>query len=225
MEWPWFDGLPEEDVRRVIAIARRRTFARNEVVFHEHDPADTLHLICTGRFAMSVATGLGDAAILAVLGPGEMFGELGLLGPDERRGGTVSALEAGETLSVHRIDFERLRGEHPEVGDVLIAILSGQVRRLSRHLLDALYVTAEQRVLRRLAEVSEIYAVDADGDGDSGVVVPLTQEHLADMAGTSRATANRVLREQEDRGLVELRRGRTIVRDADALRARAGQAS
>jgi CRP/FNR family transcriptional regulator, cyclic AMP receptor protein len=224
MQWPLLDGLPEEDVRRVISIARRRTFARNEVVFHEHDPADTLHLVRKGRFAASVSTRLGDAAILSVMGPGEMFGELALLGPDERRSATVASLEAGETLSVHRLDFERLRGERPEVGDVLIAILSAQVRRLSRHLLDALYVAADQRVLRRLAEVSEVYAVDDEGDGEATdeVVVPLTQEHLADMAGTSRATVNRVLREQEERGVVELRRGRTIVRDRDALRARAG---
>ena len=218
MQWSLLDGLPEDDVRRVISIARRRTFARNEVVFHEHDPADTLHLIRKGRFAASVSTRMGDAAILSVMGAGEMFGELALLGSDERRSATVAALEAAETLSVHRLDFERLRADHPAVAEVLVAILSAQVRRLSRHLLDALYVPAEQRVLRRLAEVSDVYA---EVDGDAEIVVPLTQEHLADLAGTSRATVNRVLREQQERGLLELRRGRTIVRDPEALRARA----
>ena len=102
---------------------------------------------------------MGDAAILTVLGAGEMFGELALLGDDRaRRSATVAALEAAETLSVHRLDFERLRADHPAVAEVLVAILSAQVRRLSRHLLDALYVPAEQRVLRRLVEVSDLYA-------------------------------------------------------------------
>jgi CRP/FNR family transcriptional regulator, cyclic AMP receptor protein len=217
MKWKLLAGVPEDDVRRLLAIARRRTFARGEVVFHHHDPADTLHLIVKGRFAVRVATPLGDTAILTLLGPGEMFGELALLGEgDARRSATVAALEPAETRCVHRLDFDRLRAEHPGTSQVLIAILAGQVRRLSGHLLDALYVPADKRVRRRLAEVSALY----DG-GDDGAVVPLTQDDIAGLAGTSRATVNRVLREEAARGVVELRRGRTRVLDPEALARRA----
>ena len=154
MKWELLDGLGDTEVQALLSIARRRKFARGEVVFHQHDPADTLHLIDKGRFAVRVATPLGDTAILSVLGPGDMFGELSLLGDaDARRSATVAALEAGETRSVHRLDFERLRRTHPETAAVLISILSGQVRRLSRHLLEALYVPADKRVLRRLLEL------------------------------------------------------------------------
>ncbi len=213
MKWALLDGVPDEDVRALLSIARRRQFARGEVVFHQDDPADTLHLIDKGRFAVRVQTSLGDTAILSVLGPGEMFGELALLGEAEaRRSATVAALEAGETRSVHRLDFERLRREHAGTSGVLIAILSGQVRRLSQHLLEALYVPADKRVLRRLVEVAELYGDDT---------VPLTQEDLAGLAGTSRATVNRVLREEEERGAVKLGRGRTTVLDAEALGRRA----
>jgi len=220
MRWPLLDGVPEEDVTRLLGIARRRTFGRGEVVFHEDDPADTLHLVVRGRFAVRVQTPYGDTAILAVLGPGEMFGELALLdGDGARRSATVAAQEAGETRSVHRIDFDALRAQHPGTADILIAILSDQVRRLTRHLVEALYVPADQRVLRRLVEVAALYA---DGDGGGETVVPLTQEDLAELAGTSRATVNRVLREAEERGLVALGRGRTVVRDVDGLRRRGG---
>jgi CRP/FNR family transcriptional regulator, cyclic AMP receptor protein len=209
MKWALLEGVPEDSVRALLSIARRRKFGRGEVVFHQEDPADTLHLVDRGRFAVRVQTQLGDTAILAVLGPGDMFGELALLGEDEdRRSATVAALEAGETRSVHRMDFERLRREHPETSAVLIAILSGQVRRLSRHLLEALYVSADKRVLRRLVEVAQLY---------DDAVVPLTQEDLAGLAGTSRATVNRVLRDEESRGTVKLGRGRTSVLDPDEL--------
>jgi CRP/FNR family cyclic AMP-dependent transcriptional regulator len=209
MEWPLLAGVPEEDVQLVLSIARRRKFGRGEVVFHQEDPADTLHLIAKGRFVVRVTTALGDTAILSVLGPGDMFGELALLGDEnERRSATVAALEAGETRSVHKIDFERLRSRNPQTADVLIAILSGQVQRLSKRLVEALYVPADKRVLRRLGEMAEIF-----GDG----VVPLTQEDLAGLAGTSRATVNRVLREEEERGTVKLGRGRTTVLDSGAL--------
>jgi CRP/FNR family transcriptional regulator, cyclic AMP receptor protein len=214
MKWALLDGVPEDDVQQLLSIARRRKFARGEVVFHEHDPADTLHLIDKGRFAVRVATPLGDTAILAVLGPGQMFGELALLGDDaERRSATVAALEASETRSVHRIDFERLRERNPGTSNVIVAILSGQMRRLSRHLVEALYVSAEKRVLRRLLEVAEIYGDEEGGE----VMVPLTQEDLAGLAGTSRATVNRVLRDEEARGTVKLGRGRTTVIDVETL--------
>jgi CRP-like cAMP-binding protein len=161
-----------------------------------------------------VTTSLGDTAILSVLGPGEMFGELALLGDESaRRSATVAALEPSETRSVHRIDFERLRGRNPETGNVLIAILAAQVRRLSKHLVEALYVSADKRVLRRLVDMVAIFS-DSDG---GRAVVPLTQEDLAGLAGTSRATVNRVLREEEARGTLELGRGRTTVIDAEAI--------
>jgi CRP/FNR family cyclic AMP-dependent transcriptional regulator len=213
VKWELLDGLADTEVQALLSIARRRRFVRGEVVFHEHDPAETLHLIDKGRFVVRVATPLGDTAILAVLGPGDMFGELSLLGDaDARRTATVAALEGGETRSVHRLDFDRLRSTHPQTADVLISILAGQVRRLSGHLLEALYVPADKRVLRRLLELGRLY-----GDGGGPAIVPLTQEDLAGLAGTSRATVNRVLREEEARGSVKLGRGRTTVLDADAL--------
>ena len=211
MRWALLEDVPEEDVRRLLSVARLRRFDRGEIVFHEQDPADTLHLIIKGRFVVRSQTPLGDRAILAVLGPGEMFGELALLSEDARRSATVVAVEAGETHCVHRLDFDGLRRSHPETAQVLISILAGQVRRLSRHLLEALYVPADKRVLRRLVEVAALYP-----DG----VVPLTQEDLASLAGTSRATVNRVLREAEERGSLKLGRGRTTVLDAEELERR-----
>ena len=97
--------------------------------------------------------------------------------------------------------------------EVLIAILAAQVRRLSGHLLDALYVSADKRVVRRLAEIAELYA----REGSDEIEIPLTQEELAGLAGTSRATVNRVLRGEQERGTVRLRRGRTVVLDHERL--------
>ena len=203
-------------MQRVLSIARRRTFARGEVVFHHDDPADTVHLIVSGRFAVRVRTPLGDTAILTVLGPGDLFGEVALLGPEQRRTATVEALEAAETRSIFRDDFQRLRADHPGVSEVLIAILVGEVKRLSRHLLEALYVSSDKRVLRRLVELADLYgAADA-----SEVTIPLRQDDLAGLAGTSRATVNRVLRQEEVRGAVALARGKVTITDRAALERR-----
>jgi len=208
MEWPLLADLPREDVRELLSIARRRTFEKGEVVFHRDDPAESLHLIVRGRFGARVLTQLGDSVLLDVLGPGQAFGELALLLPGARRSATVSALEEGETRSVFRDDFALLQRSHPGVKDVLLRLLAEQLRRATDRIVEAHYIDAETRVRRRLRELAEAY-----GSG----VVPLTQEDLAAMAGTSRATVNRVLREEEKRGTVALQRGRVTIVDLAAL--------
>ena len=215
MEWPLFADVPAEDVRRLLSIARRRTFRKGEVVFHRDDLAESLHLVVRGRFAVRITTSLGESALLDVLGPGDAFGELALLLPDARRSATMEALEEGETRSVFRDDFARLQVEHPGVKDVLLRLLAQQLARASDRLVEAHYTDAESRVRRRLCELGERYAT---GEGEA--VVPLTQEDLAGMAGTSRATVNRVLRDEERRDIVELARGRIRVRDLEGLRRR-----
>ena len=214
MEWPLLAGVPSEDVRQLLSIARRRTFARNEVVVHRGDPADSMHLIATGRFAVRITTSRGDTALIAVRGPGDSFGELALVSADAKRVATVAALEPGETWSVYRDDFVRLRREHPRVDAVLVHLLAEEVRRLSERLTEAYYEDADIRIRRRLVEL----AGAAEGDA---ATIPLTQEALAEMAGTSRATVNRVLREEAKRGSIELGRGRTVVRQLDDLARRA----
>lgn len=215
MEWPLLADVPPEDVRQLLSIARRRSFARNEVVVHRGDPADSLHLIVSGRFGVRITTPLGDTALIAVRGPGDSFGELALVSPDAKRIATVSALEAGETRSVYRDDFVRLQRTYPGVNAVLTHLLAEEVRRLSERLTEAYYVDADTRVRRRLVELARFY------EGIEPTMVPLTQEALAEMAGTSRATVNRVLREEQKRGAVELARGRTVVCALDELAHRA----
>jgi CRP/FNR family transcriptional regulator, cyclic AMP receptor protein len=211
VEWPLFADVPPDDVRRLLAVARRRTFARGEVVFHRDDPADSLHLVVRGRFGARILTPLGDTVLVDVLGPGQSFGELALIGTDGRRSATVEAFEAGETRSVFRDDFAALQRKHPGVKDVLLRLLAEQLRRSTDRVVEAHYVDAETRVRRRVSELAASY--------DDGVV-PLTQEDIAALAGTSRATVNRVLREEQRLGVVALARGRATVLDREALERR-----
>lgn len=212
VEWTLLEGLPPEDVRRLLAIARRRTFRKGEVVFHRDDLAESLHLIVKGRFSVCITTQLGETAMLDVICPGEAFGELALLSPGSRRSATVESLDEGETLSVLRDDFALLQAEHPGVKDVLLRLLAEQLARASDRIVEAHYVDAETRVRRRLRDL----ALRQTGDGAQADIA-LTQEHLAEMAGTSRATVNRVLREEERRGTVALSRGHTTVLDLEDL--------
>jgi CRP-like cAMP-binding protein len=210
VNWRLLAGVSAEDVNRLVAVAQRRLFRRGQVVFHEDDPADALHLVVHGHFAVRVTIPTGEAVLLAVVGAGDAFGELALVS-DSRRGATVQAFSDGETLALHRDAFEALRRARPQVDRSLAVILAERSRRLNDLLVEAHYVDADVRVRRRLLEL---------GNAFEGTI-PLTQEEIAQTAGTSRATVNRVLREEEAAGSVELGRGRTTITDAAALLARA----
>ncbi len=175
MRWRLLEGVPDEEVHRLLSVARRRRFGRGEVVFHRDDPADSLHLIVSGRFAIRVMTPLGEQATIAVRGPGESFGEIALVGQKARRSATVEALEPAETFCVYEGEFDRLRRAFPGVTELVITFLTNEVRMLNERLLEALYVPAERRVLRRLSELSSLYGTNANGQ----VEIPLTQEELA----------------------------------------------
>lgn len=212
------EPLSEEVRRELLASARRRRFGRGEVVFHDGDPGDTLHLVAKGHFAVRVTTPLGDTAMLRVFRPGECFGELSLLHPGPRTG-TVVALDDADTLTLHHDQFAELRGRHPDVDGIIIDSLTAEVRRLARALVEAMYVPVDQRVWQRLVELADIYGDAADGA--SAAVIPLTQEDLAQLAGTTRPTVNRLLRSAESEGHVRMARARLEVLDVDALRTRA----
>jgi CRP/FNR family cyclic AMP-dependent transcriptional regulator len=211
------DMLSDKDRDRLLAVSGRRTFARNEIVFHEGEPGETLHIVRSGRLAVRVTSTGGDVATLAVLSPGRFFGELALLQEHHTRTATVVALEPTETVTLSRAVFAEARRSHPELVNVVNRLLAATVERLSQSLLEAMYLGVDERVARRLVELAEIYR-----SGATRVVVPITQDDLAGMAGTTRPTANLVLGKLADAGAVRLERGRIEVTDLESLRRHGG---
>jgi CRP-like cAMP-binding protein len=203
----------------VLKVARHRTFDRGEVIFHEGDPADSLHLVASGRLAVRSSTEAGDTVTLNVLSPGSYFGELSLLRDGDARVRTASivALEPVETLSLPARAFRELCEKHPQVEQLVSTLLAHRVEQLSQSLLEALYAGLDRRVYRRLLELSEIYAPGADA-----ATIPLTQTQLADLVGGSRPSVNQVLQKLASSGAVNLTRGHIEVLDLPLLRSRAG---
>lgn len=210
------DQLIADDRRVLLSKMTRRTFRKLDTLFHEGDPGDTLHTIVKGHVAIRCSTPAGDVATLTVLGTGASFGEQALLSTDSVRTASAVALDVVETRALHRNEFDALRRANPTVERFLTEALAAQVRRLSAQLVEALYVPADTRVVRRVVMLADLYV-----DGQGPINVPLRQDDVASMAGTARPTANRVLKQLESDGLISLARGRLEVLDLVALRRRA----
>ncbi len=171
-----------------------------------------------GHVAIRLTTRLGDVSIIDVLQPGDTFGEQALIHGDGDRSASVTAIDDVETLTLDEASFRSLSDDRPGVDRFLLMVLSNRLRETSTQLLEARYVTGSQRLYRCVLRLAEQF--DAVGDG----VIPLRQSDVASMAGLTRPTANRLLRQAAQDGVITIGRKQLEVTDAAMLRQRAGLA-
>jgi len=136
-----FDQLVGE-VRAGTVKARIRPFAKGEVVFHEDDPGDTIHLIKKGLFAVRTSTSEGRSLIINVLAPGDIFGEFALFSPGGRRTSDVTALVEGETVSVERDALRAALIARPELVEGLMSSVVVKAESTRRRLVELLSISA-----------------------------------------------------------------------------------
>ena len=208
MQWQLLDSLREEDQRAILARCQRQRFPKGAFICHQGESGDSMHLIASGTVAIRVNGPVGDVITVDVMRPGNSFGEQALINDGAVRSATVVALERVETLRLTRDAFNSLWEEHPGASLMVAKMLEARLRSTSQALLDALHLPARTRVMRRLGYLAEIYA------GHASQAIPLTQDDIASMAGTTRQTVNRILNEAQELGLIDLRRGRIVILDA-----------
>ncbi|MGH3360874.1 MAG: Crp/Fnr family transcriptional regulator [Nocardioides sp.] len=220
MEWPLLSSLAEHERRGVVEAARQRSFARGEVVFHEGDPADSLHLVVSGHLAVRVSTVEGSTATLNLLGGGDTFGELSLLRDQElvARSATIVALDPVLTKALSAQRFHALCQQYPGVERWLVNLLAQRVTELSAQVRDLMFVGLDRRLYGCLLDLAQKYE-----EGAATAVIPLTQEHLADFVGGTRPSVNQVLQRLSTQGIVEVGRGRVTILDREALLRKAGR--
>jgi CRP/FNR family cyclic AMP-dependent transcriptional regulator len=215
---PLFAPCPEAVLGDVGRRLRHRHFRRNEVIFHQGDPGDALHVITSGAVKIVLPSPEGEEAIIATLRAGDFFGELALL-DDEPRSATATAVEPTETLSLPRAVFRELLDAHPELRDALFAALTQLLRRLTHHVEELHFLDLAGRLAARLAQLAR--QTGADPEGPIELDWPYTQSDLAAMIGGTRQSVNRLLAELIADGLVRLETDRLVVTDVRALERRA----
>ncbi len=205
----WSDLLSRLDAdarARLDAIMVTKSITSNDVLFWEGQPGDALYVIQTGHILVERVTEQGDTVAVAVLGPDSIVGEQALVG-DDVRGATARAVTDTTVGSLGRAAFGELRRTHAVFDELLVGMLDRRIRELNDLVLEARHRPAEDRVRRRLAEMNLLF----------GSEIPLTQSTLAALAGTTRPTTNGLLQAFQLAGVLELRRGRIVVLQPDAL--------
>lgn len=215
-----FRDLDGSTMDACLRSLRHRHYRRDEVVFHQGDPGDALHVVVEGAVNI-VLPSPGDAepAILTTLHPGDFFGELALL-DGAPHSATAVALEPTEALLLGREAFDRLLDAEPSLRRSLLASIAGELRRLTAHVEALHFLGLEARLAARVTMLVRDAAPDARRD--VRIPWPYTQAELAGMIGAARETVNRLLGDLAGRDLLRVERDTLVVPDLDALAAVAG---
>jgi CRP-like cAMP-binding protein len=200
--------LAPESRQFVLQRSTVRQLRAGEQLFHDGDEADCMYVVERGRLAVETTTADGDTAIVRVIGPGQVVGELALLVEGLRRTGTVVGLELSTLRVIGRSVFSDVRGRDPRIDRLLVADLAERLVALSGQFVLNQYGTLEQRVFERLLVLDEVYR---------NGWIEATQEALAAMSGASRQAVNRVLVDAAGEGLIALRRGAVRLLDREAV--------
>jgi CRP-like cAMP-binding protein len=204
--------LTESERADLLRCTAVRRFGRDEVVFHEGDSGEALHIVERGLFVARSSNTMGHVLTLNVFRAGAVFGELAMIADNNIRSATVSSVSPGQTRIIRRADFERLRASNPQIDRFLVKVLADRNRQLTSQLMELMFTPAHQRVHREVLRLDDL-GIATDDNG----WIHLGQEELATLTGTTRATVNRALRDAEKAGLLELRRGASRIIDRHGL--------
>jgi CRP-like cAMP-binding protein len=212
---PLFRDLDPQDVDALVAGVRTRRYRRGEVIFHQGDPGDALHIVLSGRVKISSPSDTGVEAILTTLRPGEWFGALALL-DGAPRSASATAVGATETLILPRDRFRQLV-QVPSIRDHVFAALAQELRRLTSHVEELHFLDIAGRLAARLARMADEQG-SAGRDGEIRLDGPITQGELAAMVGSTRQSVNKLLGYLVADGLIRVERDSIAILDLEGLR-------
>jgi len=207
---PLFSSFPEDQLRMLASVVTRKSATRSTTVMAGGDATDSLYIVLSGRLKVMMSDADGKEVILSILGPGEFFGEMGLI-DDAPRSASVVAIEACELLSIAKRDFKKCLADNFEMA---MAVMRGLVRRLreaDRKIGSLALLDVYGRVARLLLDMSETV------EGEKIVTKRLPKQDIAKMIGASREMVSRVMKDLQMGGYIEVRGSNIVLRDTIVL--------
>ncbi len=216
-ETPLFSSLDEEAAESLRASMTDTELERGEVLFNEGDSGDRLYVVLDGKIKLGRTSGDGRENLLAVLGPGQMFGELSLFDPGPRSA-TATAVTDSRLASLGHAELQPWLVNRPDVARGLLFQLAHRLRRTNEVVADLVFSDVPGRVAKALLDLSTRFGRQAD----DGIHVhhDLTQEELAQLVGASRETVNKALADFANRGWLRLEPRSVVLVEPERLRRR-----
>lgn len=214
---PIFADMADEEIRDLMAVARRRTFRSGEVIFHRDDPGEVLYTIKEGKVKICRISPDGQEISLAVLGAGEYFGEFSLYDGLSRSADAI-AIEKVECYTLQRSDFRQAIIKNPQIAIQVLEGLSKRIRNTDQMVEDLIFLDVYGRVAKKLLELADVHGIK--GEQGIRIDVRLTQQELASMVGASRESVNKVMGYFTDKGYISTDKHRITLHKISELKRR-----
>jgi CRP/FNR family cyclic AMP-dependent transcriptional regulator len=215
---PLFASLDDEAASALMASMTASRLERGDVLFREGDRGDRLYVIGEGKIKLGLTSIDGRENLLAILGPGEMFGELSLFDPGDRTA-TATAVAETQLIALGHEDLNTFLSGRPAVATTMLAALARRLRRTNEALSDLVFTDVPGRVAKALLDLSSSFGRSSE----DGILVAhdLTQEELAQLVGASRETVNKALADFATRGWIKLEARAVVLIDIERIQRRA----
>jgi len=215
---PLFAALDDEAADALMKSMTTSRLERGDVLFREGDQGNRLYVIGEGKIKLGLTSVDGRENLLAILGPGEMFGELSLFDPGPRTA-TATAVAETQLIELGHDDLNTFLAGRPAVASSMLAALARRLRRTNDSLADLVFTDVPGRVAKALLDLSNRFGRPAE----DGILVAhdLTQEEIAQLVGASRETVNKALADFASRGWIKLEARAVVLMDVERIRGRA----
>lgn len=217
---PLFSVLHPNDLAFLAARFYSVRYQRSEMIFREGEPAERLFLIHEGRVKLSVTSSSGGELLVAVLGRGQIFGELAVID----RGPRAMLARAMEPTMVHALSgdvFWTLLEGRPALARRLLELMARRLRRADQTSQDLVFFDAPTRLARKLLELADEHGEPTGVADQVRITVRVTQEDLAQMIGVTRGSANRLIVSFASRGWIDWNDGNPVLLSPGSLIQRA----
>ena len=216
---PLFQGLGLEELDALIPVTRTVSLTKREELFHKGDEGAQVYVVIRGKLKVLTTSDSGDDVVFSILGPGEVFGEIALLGGTPRTA-TVTAIDPCELLIIDRRDFLSFLRGHPDVAINLLEVLAQRMKRVSELVEDTLFLNLPLRLAKKLLSLAHAYG-EPHAEG-LRLDLKLSQEEWGDLVGTTRESVNKQLRAWTEDGLITVDRGYIVIHNRRELEKLAG---
>lgn len=215
---PLFAALDPDGAAALRSSLVEIGITKGQALFREGEPGDQMYVILDGKVKLGQTSPDGRESLLAILGPGEMFGELSLFDPG-LRASTATALTDAVVLGLSNEQLMPWLAGRPEVAAALLQALARRLRRTNEAMADLVFSDVPGRVAKALMDLGEKFGtVTTDG---LLVTHDMTQEELAQLVGASRETVNKALADFTQRGWIRLESRQVVILDVERLGRRA----
>jgi CRP/FNR family transcriptional regulator, cyclic AMP receptor protein len=209
---PFFSDLDPEALDQLCRYAKHSTLKRGATLFSKGDPGNSLYAVISGTVKMSISSPDGRSAILNIIGPGEIFGDMALLDGRARSADAIANSNC-EVFIIDRREFIPFVKSQPTLAMKFIELLCTRLRQTSDQVEQIILQNLPGRLASALIRLSEKHRPAA---GDRTIAI--TQQEISEMVGMTRESVNKQLRAWATRNWVRLEHGAIVVLNEEVLR-------